>query len=533
MKKLFKNLTLLLAGTSLAHGMNKDFKDGRDENSKAMTLSRSSVKIGEKVNTVPIKKNVVYYGPGGHFDMLPVELLHKIIFEHTLTPQGKIDMTVLPISKGMELFLRKTTNSIKLRDKITDEGLGLLGGAPTFFRDPLVHNYALNLFNAAMMFTNAKFYAPLCSILYPLPDLPSLFSYVKELNINEGMFTDNSLSVLGISLNLTSLNMTNCDYIGDKSINKLSKLSKLKTLSLEGCERVDNPNFYGLRGLESLNLGGTDLGNKEWSDVKFSILTNLTYLNLNHCEHMHRLRNYGAETLVGLTSLDLSCTQIKGNEELRFFSKCTNLIKIDLNNCYSFNYASLLYLSKCTNLNELSLEYAGESNPHNSFPFSNFVNLTSLDLSGYVASDGKTLDFSKFTHLTKLMLGNERDKNVEFVKDEHLKQMSRLTYLSYLCLEGCVSITNHGFSHLSHLMNLTFLDLNGCFFELPDNDVSHLSNLTNLTTLNLSNHPDLSDNGLTHLKNLINLTDLELNYCYKITGNGIKLLSEKLPKLEL
>lgn len=88
------------------------------------------------------------------------------------------------------------------------------------------------------------------------------------------------------------------------------------------------------------------------------------------------------------------------------------------------------------------------------------------------------------------------------------------------------ALTNVGLSHLSHLTNLTTLDLG--YTKVTDAGLPHLARLTNLRVLNLG-FTTVTDSGLSYLKDLTNLMVLRLDGT-QVTAGGILRLRRALPK---
>jgi hypothetical protein len=115
-------------------------------------------------------------------------------------------------------------------------------------------------------------------------------------------------------------------------------------------------------------------------------------------------------------------------------------------------------------------------------------------------------------------------RNVRFVTDIVLQQMSVLPGLQHLDLAGCKYLTDQGLKHLRGLTSLQHLKLYSCQI-LTDQGIEHLSVLTALQHLVLTSCRNLTDQGIEHLSVLTALQHLVLTSCRNLTDQGIEHLS--------
>lgn len=444
MKKLYKNLILLLSGISLAYGMNQDHREGQLSTvggnywgQKKQTKSQVSSNIGE-------------------LGCLPLELL-TIIFKKALQPKWDYNLTTEPISKGIEAFIRKDVTcsirwfSCELKDEVWGFLNGRLEGLDTFKKRT----------------TNGGVY----NLLYPLLNFSSLLSYLTKICIAEVKLTDSSFSYFPRYTNLTSLEL-NCDRendIADKVLASISNLTNLKRLALSRFYVITAQGFPSLSNL--INLTSLKLkGLIDLPDDIISIIAKLSKLT------------------------DLNLSESNGvDDAFAQVSKLENLLSLNLSHAWAdVDVPSLSRLTKLTSLN-LRGDFGDHPLNDTLSCLSNLVNLTSLDLLGSSRiTDVGLSHISRFTNLTDLNLGL-----LDSITDNGLVYLSNFKGLTSLCLIYCIKLTGDGLSHLSKCTNLHTLNLRGCK-NITDQGLLYLSNFTKLTMFNFLKLR-ITDQGLFRL----------------------------------
>jgi Leucine-rich repeat (LRR) protein len=91
-------------------------------------------------------------------------------------------------------------------------------------------------------------------------------------------------------------------------------------------------------------------------------------------------------------------------------------------------------------------------------------------------------------------------------------------------------ISDVGLSHLSSLLNLTYLSLK--YNKISDTGLSNLSCLVNLTFLDIGRESEISNYGLSFLFPLVNLVNLKLGVRI-ISNEALNSLLSKLCKLNM
>jgi Leucine-rich repeat (LRR) protein len=213
-------------------------------------------------------------------------------------------------------------------------------------------------------------------------------------------------------------------------------------------------------------------------------------------------------SLFNLTSLSIFYSPSASSEDLDSLSKLTNLEKINLRNIEHLvddaivvNYSTLakmksIAVSWCDGLSGLGLSYLVANKQF-------LVQLKIFWCDG-ISSEGYhcLTTLSNLTHIS--IRGTDLD-------DIGLNMIcSSCLLIEYLDIRGNRFITIEGLKNI----HLKFLSING----LGDDWLSKLSINTTITDLDLSNS-NISNEGLSHLSSLVNLSKLFLNGCRNIDHN--------------
>jgi len=97
--------------------------------------------------------------------------------------------------------------------------------------------------------------------------------------------------------------------------------------------------------------------------------------------------------------------------------------------------------------------------------------------------------------------------------------------VTFLNLSENRRVTNRGINELSHLTQLTGLNVSSC--DISDAALADLAKLDRLVWLNLAFCNRLTDRGLRELSRLTHLEYLDLQGCVKITRKGIALINRR------
>jgi hypothetical protein len=128
------------------------------------------------------------------------------------------------------------------------------------------------------------------------------------------------------------------------------------------------------------------------------------------------------------------------------------------------------------------------------------------------------------------------DGNVEevVVVGEWVLDLSTLTTLTSLHLEGCGAVTAKQVLALSNLTGLAVLNLR-CCDTVTAEGLRALSSLTALSTLTLtlSYNPNVTDEVLRSLSSLTALSTLDIYGCHNVTAAGKQALRTAIPNLTI
>src|SRR5690348_17355542 len=172
-----------------------------------------------------------------------------------------------------------------------------------------------------------------------------LFSNTKVLNVTNHAITDTELIKLidKQQTTLTSINLSGCTHLTDKSIKYLAKLKNLKNLNLSDCNQITDAAIKDLSKLQNLTILNLSSCNQiTGAAIKdLSKLQNLTILNLSSCYQITDAAIKDLSKLQNLTALNLdSCTKIT-DAAIKDLSKLQNLTALDLSICDQITDAAI------------------------------------------------------------------------------------------------------------------------------------------------------------------------------------------------
>lgn len=130
----------------------------------------------------------------------------------------------------------------------------------------------------------------------------------------------------------------------------------------------------------------------------------------------------------------------------------------------------------------------------------------------------------KHSHLTGLSLTGKT------LSDSELLPVKKLLELRSLSLRFSDNITGTFFDDLTALTNLTHIDVEGCT-NFMNSGLVGLAKLQNLESLSLASCWGITNVGLELLKSLKNLKKLDLTCCFSITDEDVEPLKKALPNL--
>lgn len=249
---------------------------------------------------------------------------------------------------------------------------------------------------------------------------------------------------------LTLLDVSWSEDLTKKGLRELRNLTGLKSLCLQGCERIRDACDVSNPALTSLHMGGM----KRLTNTAFiSNLRSLTTLDFTYCDRIACAA--GISSLQSLSLLSLNGTAV--NTVLPPMS----LTSLDLSHCTDLvSLKGLGRLSALTSLDlkdsritdEMLLEICDQLGAHGALKH---LYITPAHFPGYwrVTDDGLKV-ISRIRSLTSLVL----QRNC-FITDAGLAHVGRLTRLTWLDLRQCSKITEEGLKELGRLQSLTCLNV--------------------------------------------------------------------------
>jgi internalin A len=402
-----------------------------------------------------------------------------------------------------------------------------------------------------------------CGLTAVPPEIVKLKDHLEHLSLGS-LFTIDKIRKRSANTSISN------QFAGKGSLDILSQLPKLKSLSVAYCKLTDGPIEYisSLSKLTSLDISANSL--KEKSAEYISRLARLTSLDISFnnigekgAEYISSLSNLaslviihntlgdnGAEyisSISNLTSLNINSNFIE-DKGAEYISRLTNLTSLDISsNNIGENGAE--YISRLSNLTSLDIahNYIGENGAEY---ISRLSNLTILEIGDNVLRGKGTEYIGRLSNLTSLGI---QDNNLGEKSAEYISKLSNLTSLdtsfNNLGVKGAEYISRlpkltslkvfsnnlgvKGAEYISRLSNLTSLNIRNnnlggkgaeyisrltglTSLDIPSNSIGgkgleYISRLTNLTFLDISNN-NLGGKGAEYISRLTNLTSLDINY---------------------
>lgn len=404
--------------------------------------------------------------------------------------------------------------------------------------------------------------------------------HLKHLDISYLKVRSESLRSIGTLQKLEVLAMVGCGLVDDDGIRFLGNgCPSLQVLDVSRCDKVSSSGLVsvvrGHRDLRQLyagfcffelsttllcwlkelkDLNSIRVDGARVSDSSFQIIStnckflvdiglskckgvtgrglmllvsanpNLKIINLTCCDSI----TDAAISAIAYSCRNLLCLKLEScnlltEKSLESLGSCSLLLKeLDLTDCSGVNDAGLNYLSKCSELLSLKLGLCTNISDKGLFYFaSNCKKIHELDLYRCmgIGDDGLAALSSGCKKLKKLNLSY-----CNMVTDRGLQYLSHLKELSDLELRGIVKITSTGLAAVAAgCKSLSELDLKHCEY-INDSGFWALAYYSrNLRQINLS-YCTISDVGLCMLMgNLTRLQDAKLVNLTNVSVKGLEL----------
>lgn len=210
------------------------------------------------------------------------------------------------------------------------------------------------------------------------------FTSLTSLDLTNSFIVSNHMMsyLSNLTTNITSLNLSRCDELTSAGLRHISSVVNLTSLNLTSCRRINDLGLFyisSLTNLRELNLRYCSSIISNEGLCQLSLLTNLTLLNL-----------YGFHIL-------------RDNMLLKLCSSLTNLTELNLNHCKSITDNGLLNMNSLIKLSSLDLTYCFNITGNNGFSeLSSLTQLTNLNISDTIINNDGLNKLSTLINLTVL-----------------------------------------------------------------------------------------------------------------------------------
>ncbi|KAG4394115.1 hypothetical protein AAZX31_03G214000 [Glycine max] len=334
---------------------------------------------------------------------------------------------------------------------------------------------------------------------------------LKFLDVSYLKVTSESLRSIASLLKLEVFVMVGCSLVDDVGLRFLEKgCPLLKAIDVSRCDCVSSSGLIsvisGHGGLEQLDAGYCL---SELSAPLVKCLENLKQLRIIRIDGV-RVSDFILQTIgtncKSLVELGLSkCVGVTNKGIVQLVSGCGYLKILDLTCCRFISDAAISTIAdSCPDLVCLKLESC------------DMVTENCLYQLGLNCSLLKELDLT----------------DCSGVDDIALRYLSRCSELVRLKLGLCTNISDIGLAHIAcNCPKMTELDLYRCVRIGDDGLAALTSGCKGLTNLNLSYCNRITDRGLEYISHLGELSDLELRGLSNITSIGIKAVAISCKRL--
>ncbi|XP_027351560.1 F-box/LRR-repeat protein 3 isoform X1 [Abrus precatorius] len=334
---------------------------------------------------------------------------------------------------------------------------------------------------------------------------------LKFLDVSYLKVTSESLRSIASLLKLEVFVMVGCSLVDDVGLRFLEKgCPQLKTIDVSRCDCVSSSGLIsvisGHGGLEQMDAG--------------YCLSELSAPLVKCLENLKQLRTIRID---GVRVSDFILQTIGTN--------CKSLVELGLSKCIGVTNKGIMQLAfGCGNLKILDLTCC------------RFISDVAISTIADSCPDLVCLKLESCDMVTEnclyqvglnCMLLEELDlTDCSGVNDIALKYLSRCSELVKLKLGLCINISDIGLAHLAcNCPKMTELDLYRCV-QIGDDGLAALTiGCKKLTKLNLSYCKRITDRGMEYISHLGELSDLELRGLSNITSIGIKAVAVSCNRL--
>ncbi|KAJ7973315.1 F-box/LRR-repeat protein 3 [Quillaja saponaria] len=349
------------------------------------------------------------------------------------------------------------------------------------------------------------------------------------------------ISDLGIDLlckKCLDLKVLDVSYlkVTSESLRSIASLPKLEVLAMVGCPLVDD---IGLRYLEDgcplLKAIDVSRCGCVGSSGLISVLrghSGLMHINAGYCllelsasllECLRNLKNLSVIRIDGVRVSDFALQTITTN--------CKFLEELGLNKCSGVTNMGIMQLvSGCVNLKILNLTCCFSITDVAIYAIANSCpNLVCLKLeSCNMVTEKGTLQLG-----SRCMILEDLDlTDCSGINDGALKHLSKCPKLVSLKLGLCTNISDKGLVYIaSNCPKISELDLYRCVGVGDDGLGAVSTGCKKLTKLNLSYCTRVTDRGMKYISHMDELSDLELRGLVNITSTGLRTVAAGCKRL--
>ncbi|KAK7284399.1 hypothetical protein RJT34_19144 [Clitoria ternatea] len=336
-------------------------------------------------------------------------------------------------------------------------------------------------------------------------------SHLKFLDVSYLKVTSESLRSIASLSKLEVFVMVGCSLVDDVGLRFLEKgCPLLKAIDVSRCDCVSSSGLISvISGHGGLELMGAGYCLSELSAPLVECLENLKQMRIIRIDGV-RVSDFILQTIgtncKSLVELGLSkCIGVTNKGITQLVSGCGNLKILDLTCCRFITDAAISTIADCCpDLVCLKLESCDMVTENCLYQLgSNCLQLEELDLT-----------------------------DCSGINDIALKYLSRCSELLILKLGLCTNISDIGLAHIAcNCPKMTELDLYRCVRIGDDGLAALTSGCKKLTKLNLSYCNRITDTGIEYISHLGELSDLELRGLLNITNIGIRAVAVSCKRL--
>jgi len=363
----------------------------------------------------------------------------------------------------------------------------------------------------------------------PLQDL-----YMSHCNIN-----DSHMEIVGQMSRLNKLDISSNKEVTGAGLSHLANITHLQILNISHNKQA----AAGLSHLTHLPLQLLYLVVCDVNDSHMEAVGQMSRLRKLDISSNHEVTGTGMSHLANLTHLEMvimmdnspSPTGLSHFTRLPlqelYMSVCNltdshmeivgqmlRLKKLNISFNHEVTGTGLSHLANLTHLEMLNMTYTNQAAAGLSYLTG--LTLQELHVSECSLGDSHMAVIGRMLHLRKLAIFWNLD-----VKDDSFLHLSKLVNLEEININGCRNITSAGLSHIKHL---PIQELYADSAVMNDPDIAALAQFPHLKKLILSENNAITDLGLSYLASLKKLHWLDISGTDNISTAGLGCLGNNI-----